>query len=44
MICPTIYDYIILNEEFGEDKVVQIKTSGGKHIASLKGNARSSYS
>ena len=40
MICPTIYDDIINNGECGEDKIVQMKTSDGKHIASFKGNAR----
>ena len=44
MICPTIYDDIILNGECGEDKIVQMKTSDSKHIASLKGNARCSPS
>ena len=39
-ICPTIYDDIIINGECGEDKIVQMKTSDGKHIVSLKGNAR----
>lgn len=43
-ICPTIYDDIIINGECGEDKIVQMKTSDGKHIASLKGNARCSAS
>ena len=39
MICSTIYDDII-NGEYGEDKTVQMKTSDGRHIASLTGNAR----
>ena len=44
MICSTIYDYVILNEECEEDKIVQMKNSDGKHIASLKGNSRCSPS
>jgi hypothetical protein len=44
MICPTIDDDSILNGECVENKVVQMKTSDGKHIASLKGNARCSPS
>ena len=36
IICSTIYDDIILNGECEEDKIVQMKTSDGKHIASLK--------
>jgi len=43
MICPTIYDDITINGEC-EDKIVQMKTSDGIHIASLKGNARCSPS
>ena len=43
-ICPTIYDDIIINEECGEDKIVQMKTSDGRHISSLKGSARCSPS
>lgn len=43
-ICPTMYDDIIINGECGEDKIVQMKTSDGRHIASLKGSARCSPS
>jgi hypothetical protein len=39
MICPTIYDDITINGQCGEDKIVQMKTFDGIHIASLKGNA-----
>ncbi len=39
-ICPTIYDHITISGECGEDKIVEIKTSDGRPIASLKGNAR----
>jgi hypothetical protein len=40
MICPTIYDKIVISGECGEGKVVEMRTSSGKEIASLKGNAR----
>jgi hypothetical protein len=40
MICPTIYDKITINGECGEDMMVEMKTSDGGPIASLKGNAR----
>lgn len=42
MICPTIYDNITITGECGEDKMVEMKTSDGRPIASLKGNARCS--
>lgn len=41
-ICPTIYNDITINGECGEDKIVQMKTSDSRQIATLKGNARCS--
>jgi hypothetical protein len=40
MICPTIYDKIVISGECGEGKIVNMKTPGGKQIASLEGNVR----
>jgi hypothetical protein len=40
MICPTIYDKITISGECGEDMMVEMKTSDGRPIASLNGNAR----
>jgi hypothetical protein len=39
-ICPTIYDKIVISAECGEAKLVEMKTSDGRPIASLNGNAR----
>jgi hypothetical protein len=41
-ICPTIYDRITISGECGEAKLVEMKTSDGRPIASLNGNARCS--
>jgi hypothetical protein len=40
MICPTIYDRVIITGECGEGKTVEMRTPNGKQIAALKGNAR----
>jgi hypothetical protein len=42
MICPTIYDKIAISGECGEGVAVEMKTSDGRPIASLNGNARCS--
>ncbi|HEY7111208.1 MAG TPA: hypothetical protein VH415_17405 [Nitrososphaeraceae archaeon] len=39
MICPTIYDKIAISGECGDNMMVEMKTSDGRPIASLKGNA-----
>jgi hypothetical protein len=40
MICPTIYDRVIITGECGEGKTVEMRTPNGKQIAALEGNAR----
>jgi hypothetical protein len=40
VICDTIYYKIVISGECGEGKIIEMKTSSGKPIASLKGNAK----
>jgi hypothetical protein len=40
MICPTIYDDILITGQCGENKTIEMKTPEGKTFATLNGNAR----